>query len=225
MPVLCNHCDKPACVPVCPTGGDLQERVDGPHRTDLHPMHRVPVLRRRGLPLHGPVLQLGQTPLASGDEREAQPNARRLRAFEERHRKVYLLRSSIAEGAESRLFLRIREMRDGDYAHRMPEPDEKPARRKRSWFGDLDDPDSRVAGLTRSHRASRLQEELGTEPKVYYLDQNGGWDVNYNDGEQESAHVNRLEDMPPRKDLRLLIAMIPLTVLALIAGVLLLHPD
>jgi len=37
------------------------------------------------------------------------------------------------------------------------------------YFGDLDDPDSIVSRLSRSPRAFRLQEELGTEPKVYYL--------------------------------------------------------
>ncbi len=36
-------------------------------------------------------------------------------------------------------------------------------------FGDLDDPESLVAALAKDPRASRLQEELGTEPKVYYL--------------------------------------------------------
>jgi len=36
-------------------------------------------------------------------------------------------------------------------------------------FGDLNDPDSTVSHLRTSPRATRLQEELGTEPKVYYL--------------------------------------------------------
>jgi Fe-S-cluster-containing dehydrogenase component len=36
-------------------------------------------------------------------------------------------------------------------------------------FGDLDDPDHRVARLVQEPRAFRLLEELGTEPKVYYL--------------------------------------------------------
>jgi Fe-S-cluster-containing dehydrogenase component len=39
------------------------------------------------------------------------------------------------------------------------------------YFGDLDDPDSLVAQLAKSPRAFRLLEELGTEPKVYYLKQ------------------------------------------------------
>lgn len=36
-------------------------------------------------------------------------------------------------------------------------------------FGDLDDPHSLVSELAASRRAFRLLEELGTEPKVYYL--------------------------------------------------------
>ncbi|MBI4301413.1 MAG: 4Fe-4S dicluster domain-containing protein [Chloroflexi bacterium] len=38
-----------------------------------------------------------------------------------------------------------------------------------TFFGDLDDPDSRVSQLAKSPRAFRLLEDLGTNPKVYYL--------------------------------------------------------
>jgi menaquinone reductase, iron-sulfur cluster-binding subunit len=41
-------------------------------------------------------------------------------------------------------------------------------------FGDLDNPRSQVASLSKSPRAFRLLEELGTEPKVYYLTE-GEW--------------------------------------------------
>jgi molybdopterin-containing oxidoreductase family iron-sulfur binding subunit len=37
------------------------------------------------------------------------------------------------------------------------------------YFGDLDDPGSTVSRLARSPRAFRLFEDLGTEPRVYYL--------------------------------------------------------
>jgi len=36
-------------------------------------------------------------------------------------------------------------------------------------FGNLDDPTHRVAALREDPRATRLMEDLGTEPKVYYL--------------------------------------------------------
>jgi molybdopterin-containing oxidoreductase family iron-sulfur binding subunit len=39
------------------------------------------------------------------------------------------------------------------------------------YFGDLDDPKSLVAELAASPRAFRLQEEMGTKPKVFYLKQ------------------------------------------------------
>src|SRR5574340_195989 len=42
------------------------------------------------------------------------------------------------------------------------------------YFGDLEDPNSMVAGLARSPRAFRLLEELGTKPKVIFLAE-GEW--------------------------------------------------
>jgi len=42
-------------------------------------------------------------------------------------------------------------------------------------FGDLNDPDSHVSQLSRSPRGSKLLEELGTKPKVTYL-QRESWD-------------------------------------------------
>jgi Fe-S-cluster-containing dehydrogenase component len=39
------------------------------------------------------------------------------------------------------------------------------------YFGDLDDPNSLVSKLAHSPRAYRMFEELGTQPKVYYLKQ------------------------------------------------------
>jgi molybdopterin-containing oxidoreductase family iron-sulfur binding subunit len=37
-------------------------------------------------------------------------------------------------------------------------------------FGDLNDPNSRVSRLAEEGRASRMLEELGTNPKVFYLE-------------------------------------------------------
>jgi molybdopterin-containing oxidoreductase family iron-sulfur binding subunit len=48
-------------------------------------------------------------------------------------------------------------------------------------FGDLDDPDSRVAQLSRSDRATRILNDLGTDPSVVYLQ--GGDRNNQGNGE------------------------------------------
>lgn len=37
------------------------------------------------------------------------------------------------------------------------------------YFGDLDDPNSSVSRLIREHKVVRLQEELETDPSVYYI--------------------------------------------------------
>ncbi len=58
-----------------------------------------------------------------------------------------------------------RSLRPGDYVPACVESCPAGA----MFFGDLDDPDSGVSRLARSSRAYRLLEELGTEPKVYYL--------------------------------------------------------
>jgi Fe-S-cluster-containing dehydrogenase component len=36
-------------------------------------------------------------------------------------------------------------------------------------FGDLDDADSEVSRLIRDNRAIQLQEEVGTQPAVFYI--------------------------------------------------------
>ncbi|MDP2956484.1 MAG: 4Fe-4S dicluster domain-containing protein [Longimicrobiales bacterium] len=58
-----------------------------------------------------------------------------------------------------------RDLRDGDVTTACAES--CPARA--IVFGDLDDPDSRVSRLAASARAFRMGEDLGTEPKVFYL--------------------------------------------------------
>lgn len=67
--------------------------------------------------------------------------------------------------ARDRAAIEGRELRPGEYAPACAEACPAQA----IVFGDLDDPHAAVAQLARSPRAFRLLEDLGTEPKVYYL--------------------------------------------------------
>lgn len=58
-----------------------------------------------------------------------------------------------------------RELREEDYVPACGESCPTQA----ITFGDLDDPESTVARLSKSPRAFRLLEDLGTKPKVFYL--------------------------------------------------------
>ena len=72
--------------------------------------------------------------------------------------------------AEEQAAVEGRQLREGDYIPACVESCPSGA----MYFGDLDDPNSKVAALADNARAFRLLEELGTEPKVYYL-REGEW--------------------------------------------------
>lgn len=58
-----------------------------------------------------------------------------------------------------------RPVRDGDVTPACVQTCET----KAMYFGNIADPESEVSRLARSNRATRLYEELGTKPKVIYL--------------------------------------------------------
>lgn len=69
------------------------------------------------------------------------------------------------QNAKEQAAVEKRELREGDYVPACVES----CPTKAISFGDLDNKESKVAALTKSPRAFRLQEDLGTEPKVFYL--------------------------------------------------------
>jgi molybdopterin-containing oxidoreductase family iron-sulfur binding subunit len=65
--------------------------------------------------------------------------------------------------------LEQRDIEDGEYLPACAESCPADA----IYFGDLDDRESHVRELAESTRARRVMDDLGTEPKVYYLSKRG----------------------------------------------------
>ena len=160
LPLMCQHCDRPPCVDVCPTSATY-------------------------LNAEGIVAQVYPRCIGCRYCTNACPYAVKVFNWTEPQRPeamvemmnpdVSLRPKGVVEKctfchhrlmqARERARLAGREVTSQDY---MPACVQTcPA--EAMVFGDLEDPHSEVAALTASQRAIRLMEELGTRPKVTYL--------------------------------------------------------
>jgi molybdopterin-containing oxidoreductase family iron-sulfur binding subunit len=144
LPLACQHCAEPACLPVCPTGATYQREdgIVGIHSEDCIGCrsciqacpYGVRVFNVRE-PVRPTEHALGSSAVTSG-----------VRGTVE---KCDFCMDRIDAGA-------------------LPICIEScPARAR--FVGDLNDPDSEVARLIREAGAVQLQPEMGTDPSVYYI--------------------------------------------------------
>ena len=161
VPLMCQHCEHPPCIKVCPVGatffsesegivGQVYSRCIGcRYCTNACPYTvrqfnwyepEVPDTYRAGTNPDVSVRYKG------GVEKCTFCNHRLMKARD----------NARAED---------RELLPGEYQPACV--DVCPT--KAMVFGDLEDPESAVSKMSRSKRAFRLMEDLGTEPKVYYL--------------------------------------------------------
>lgn len=160
MPRLCMHCDNPPCTKVCPV-----------RATYLSDEGIVAQIYARCIgcrycmaacPYAVKVFNWYEPQWTEGMERAHNPDVSiRPKGVVEKctfchHRLQQAREKARMEG---------RNAIDADYAIACAEICPTDA----ITFGNLDDPNSRVSQLSRSTRAFRLIEDLGTEPKVYYL--------------------------------------------------------
>lgn len=161
-PVMCNHCQEPSCVEVCPTGATEQRQdgivyVDGSKCIGCRScLIACPYQQRSFLPKkqteHWP--RQGLTPY--------EEMGRRLRSHEPGTVVKCdfckdLLDRALAQGLDP----------EKDY-------DAKPAcvracPVKARHFGDMDNPNSEVSRLVRDTKAVPLHPEFNTNPRVYYI--------------------------------------------------------
>ena len=154
MPLICNHCEHPPCVKVCP--------VDATYK------------REDGL-----VLQRYERCIGCKYCMVACPYHQRFFNFYKQEEKEYHnpdVPGRISGIVEKCTFCRHRIDKAIAEGKKIGSPDGmEPActqacPAKTRTFGDLDDPDSEVSKLLHSRRNYQLRADLGTEPQVYYLD-------------------------------------------------------
>jgi molybdopterin-containing oxidoreductase family iron-sulfur binding subunit len=160
-PVFCQQCDAAPCEPVCPTyasyhtaeglNGQVYNRCIGtrycanacPYNVRFFNFYN-PVWEK---PLH---LQLNPD-----------VSVREVGVMEKCTFCVQRIKAAEIDAQAEK-----RELKDGEI---QPACAQTCAPRALA-FGDLNDPTSEVARLSKSNRATKLLEELGTQPKVIYLE-------------------------------------------------------
>lgn len=159
-PRLCVHCDNPPCTRVCPV-----------HATYLNEEGLVGQVYHRCIgcrycmvacPYTAKVFNWFEPEWPEGFENCHNPDVSlRMAGVVEKCSFCSHRLTKVKEQAA----IEEREIEDGEYTPACAESCPADA----IVFGDLEDRESQVFALAESTRASREMEDLGTEPKVYYL--------------------------------------------------------
>lgn len=162
VPRLCMHCDNPPCVKVCPVGATFKND-EGVVLMDYD--------RCIGCRLCMTACPYGvryfnwatpQFPAPLDQALNPDVPVRPKGVVEKCTFCIHRLEEAKARAAEER-----RGLTDAEVVF-LPSCNQAcPASAR--YFGDLEDPESSVSRLARGRRAFLLLEELGTEPRVYYL--------------------------------------------------------
>jgi molybdopterin-containing oxidoreductase family iron-sulfur binding subunit len=160
MPVLCQHCEEAPCEPVCPvyatyhTDEGLNAQVYNRCVGTRYCANNCPYTVR--------FFNFFDPKWDAPLEKALNPEVSvRTRGVME---KCTFCIQRIRKG-EEKAKDEAREVRDGDVVPACVQT----CTTKAMYFGNIADPESEVSKLSKSNRATRLLEELGTKPKVIYL--------------------------------------------------------
>ena len=164
LPLPCQHCENPPCVPVCPVTATQKQKVGG-----IVGQTYARCIGCRycmiACPYHARYFNWQDPAWPKGGEKALSPFVSvRPRGVVEKctfcaHRWQLAKDKALAEGRDPY------DLREDEYVPACAEA--CPA--KAVCFGDLNNPGHRVRKLARSPRAFRLLESLGAKPQVYYL--------------------------------------------------------
>jgi phenylacetyl-CoA:acceptor oxidoreductase subunit 1 len=165
LPICCNHCSEPPCLEVCPTGatyrrsdgivGIHEERCIGCGYCVLACPYRARTVLRGDF---NPVSEA-----APADPADIEIEAGR--------RGVCGKCNFCLNRLEKGLALGLRPGQDAEATPLCVVSCSAGA----LHFGDLDDPESEVSSLIRENRTARLQEEMGSDPSLFFIVPKG-WD-------------------------------------------------
>lgn len=160
MPILCQHCDHPPCIEVCPTGATYKNNQG--IVAQIYPRCIGCRYCANACPYSVKYFNWFAPKWPQEMERMLNPDVsvRPVGVIE----KCTLCHHRLMKGSEQAK-AEEREMTDRDYTPACVQSCPTHA----MIFGNLDDPRSDVSRLSKSQRAYRFMEELGTEPKVIYL--------------------------------------------------------
>lgn len=148
LPVLCNHCENPTCVDVCPVGATYK-KDDG---TVVVDSDRCIGCRYCIIACPYEVRNLVK------DSDESYFPEKGQTAYEKAHDDEH--ESGTCEKCDF-CADRVAQGKDPACVSACPS--------KARTFGDLDDPKSEVSKLVRTKNATVLNPEVGTKPHVYYV--------------------------------------------------------
>jgi molybdopterin-containing oxidoreductase family iron-sulfur binding subunit len=160
MPVLCQHCEEAPCEPVCPvyatyrTDEGLNAQVYNRCVGTRYCANNCPYTVRF-FNFFDPVWD---APLNKALNPEVSVRTRGVME------KCTFCIQRIHKG-EDKAKDEGREVRDGDVTPACVQT----CQTKAMYFGNIADPESEVSRLSKSNRAMRLLEDLGTKPRVIYL--------------------------------------------------------
>ena len=160
VPKPCFHCDNPPCTVVCPVGATYRN----PEGLVAQIYHRCIGCRycMVACPFTAKVYNWYEPQWLEGSSKVANPDvSRRMVGVVE---KCSFCSHRLMKAKET-ADLEERKIRDDEYVPACMESCPADA----IVFGDIDNRESKVSRLSRSYRASRLMDDLGVNPKVYYL--------------------------------------------------------
>ena len=153
FPVLCNHCENPPCVRVCPTRATFKRKTDGIVMMDMH--------RCIGCRFCMAACPYGSRSFNWKDPRPYIDEAHQNNEYPTRTKGVVEKCQFCAERLAKGLIPACVEA--------SQEICEKKGKEPALAFGDLADPESEVRQLLNEHYSVRRKPELGTGPSVYYI--------------------------------------------------------